>query len=56
MTSKIMDIIKANSGRYNIKDAGINSQYSDYGSAYSGNKLIHSSRDTETLPKENTSE
>jgi len=42
-----MDIIKANSGRYIIKDAGINSQYSDYGSAYSGNKLIFtSSRDT----------
>ena len=42
-----MDIIKANSGRYTIKDAGINSQYSDYGSAYSGNKLIFtSSRDT----------
>ncbi len=42
-----MDVIKANSGRYNIKDAGINSQYSDYGSAYSGNKLIFtSSRDT----------
>jgi outer membrane protein OmpA-like peptidoglycan-associated protein/tetratricopeptide (TPR) repeat protein len=42
-----MDVIKANSGRYIIKDAGINSQYSDYGSAYSGNKLIFtSSRDT----------
>ena len=31
-----MDEIKANSGRYDIKDAGINSAYSDYGSAYSG--------------------
>lgn len=42
-----MDVIKANSGRYNIKDAGINSAYSDYGSAYSSNKLIFtSSRDT----------
>jgi outer membrane protein OmpA-like peptidoglycan-associated protein/tetratricopeptide (TPR) repeat protein len=42
-----MDVIKANSGRYIIKDAGINSAYSDYGSAYSGNKLIFtSSRDT----------
>ncbi len=42
-----MDIIKANSGRYIIKDAGINSAYSDYGSAYAGNKLIFtSSRDT----------
>ena len=42
-----MDEIKANSGRYDITDAGINSQYSDYGSAYSGTKLIFtSSRDT----------
>jgi len=42
-----MDEIKANSGRYNIEDAGINSQYSDYGSAFSGTKLIFtSSRDT----------
>ena len=42
-----MDEIKANSGRYNIEDAGINSAYSDYGSAYSGTKLIFtSSRDT----------
>ncbi|KAB1153512.1 sel1 repeat family protein, partial [Flavobacterium luteum] len=42
-----MDVIKANSGRYIIKDAGINSAYSDYGSAYAGNKLIFtSSRDT----------
>lgn len=45
-----MDAIKANSGRYIIKDAGINSAYSDYGSAYSGNKLIFtSSRDTGNL-------
>ena len=42
-----LDEIKANSGRYNIEDAGINSQYSDYGSAYSGTKLVFtSSRDT----------
>ena len=42
-----MDVIKANSGRYDIKDAGINSAYSDYGSAYAGKKLIFtSSRDT----------
>lgn len=42
-----LDVIKANSGRYIIKDAGINSAYSDYGSAYAGNKLIFtSSRDT----------
>ncbi|TDD93599.1 OmpA family protein [Flavobacterium cellulosilyticum] len=39
--------IKANSGRYNIEDAGINSKYSDYGSAFYLNKLVFaSSRDT----------
>jgi len=42
-----MDIIKANSGRYDIGDAGINSPYSDYGSSFLGNKLVFtSSRDT----------
>lgn len=42
-----MDEIKANSGRYKIEDAGINSKYSDYGSAFSGNMLVFaSSRDT----------
>lgn len=41
-----MEEIKANSGRYNIEDAGINSAFSDYGSAYYGTKLIFiSSRD-----------
>ena len=39
--------IKANSGRYKIEDAGINTKYSDYGGAYYGNKLIFTSaRDT----------
>ena len=47
-----MDEIKANSGRYNIEDAGINSKYSDYGSAYLGNKLIFTSaRDTGNFAK-----
>ena len=32
--------IKANSGRYQLEDAGINSVYSDYGSSFFGNKLI----------------
>ena len=42
-----MDAIKANSGRYTIGDAGINSKYSDYGSSFLGNKLVFtSSRDT----------
>ena len=42
-----LDVIKANSGRYNVEDAGINSKYSDYGSAFFLNKLVFtSSRDT----------
>ena len=44
--------IKANSGRFSIEDAGINSKYSDYGSAFYGNKLVFSSaRDTGSLVK-----
>ncbi|MGO4822784.1 MULTISPECIES: OmpA family protein [unclassified Flavobacterium] len=39
--------IKANSSRYQIEDAGINSPYSDYGTTVSNNKLIFTSaRDT----------
>lgn len=46
------DIIRANSGRYKIQDAGINSKYSDYGSSLYGNKLVFtSSRDTGSLIK-----
>lgn len=42
-----LDVIKANSGRYKIEDAGINTKYSDYGSAFYNNKLVFtSSRDT----------
>ncbi|HMK06333.1 MAG TPA: OmpA family protein [Flavobacterium sp.] len=42
-----MDEIKANSGRYEITDAGINSAYSDYGSAFFGNKVVFATaRDT----------
>lgn len=42
-----MEEIIANSGRYKIEDAGINSIYSDYGSAMTGGKLYFaSSRDT----------
>jgi len=42
-----MDEIKANSGRYKIEDAGINSKYSDYGTAFFGEKVVFaSSRDT----------
>ena len=39
--------IKANSGRFIIQDAGINTKYSEYGGAYYGNKLVFTSaRDT----------
>jgi outer membrane protein OmpA-like peptidoglycan-associated protein/tetratricopeptide (TPR) repeat protein len=45
-----LEQIKANSGRYKIEDAGINSKYSDYGSAFNGNKLVFSSaRDTGSI-------
>ena len=44
---KYLDVIKANSGRYKIEDAGINSKFSDYGSAFTGNQLVFASaRDT----------
>ena len=42
-----LDRIKMNSGRYKVEDAGINSKYSDYGSAFFLNKLVFTSaRDT----------
>lgn len=45
-----LEKIKENSGRYEIEDAGINSQYSDYGSAIYLNKLVFASaRDTGSL-------
>lgn len=45
-----LEIIKANSGRYKVEDAGINSKYSDYGSALYNNTLVFSSaRDTGSL-------
>lgn len=44
--------IKANSGRYTIADAGINSEYSDYGSSFFNNKLVFASaRDTGGVSK-----
>ncbi|WP_394344692.1 OmpA family protein [Flavobacterium restrictum] len=47
-----LDLIKANSGRYTIEDAGINSKFSDYGSAFSNEKLIFASaRDTGGVSK-----
>ena len=42
-----LDIIKANSGRYTIENAGINSKYSDYGTFVHDNKIYFASaRDT----------
>lgn len=42
-----LEVIKANSGRYEIQDPGINSPYSDFGSTIVDNKLIFTSaRDT----------
>lgn len=42
-----LEQIKANSGRYKIEDAGINSKYSDYGSFLYDNKIYFASaRDT----------
>jgi outer membrane protein OmpA-like peptidoglycan-associated protein len=42
-----LDEIKANSGRYKVEDAGINSKYSDYGSFVYNNKIYFASaRDT----------
>ena len=47
-----LDQIKANSGRFEIADAGINSKYSDYGSAFLDNKLVFASaRDTGSVVK-----
>ncbi|OUL61232.1 OmpA family protein [Flavobacterium sp. AJR] len=42
-----LEQIKANSGRYNIENAGINSKYSDYGTTFYQNKIVFASaRDT----------
>jgi outer membrane protein OmpA-like peptidoglycan-associated protein len=42
-----LDQIKANSGRYNIENAGINSKYSDYSTIVHNNKIYFASaRDT----------
>ncbi|WKL49844.1 OmpA family protein [Flavobacterium pectinovorum] len=47
-----MDLIKENSGRYKIEDAGINSKYSDYGASVYNNKLYFTSaRDTGNFSK-----
>ncbi|WP_353088348.1 OmpA family protein [Flavobacterium sp.] len=44
--------IKKNSGRFTLENAGINSEYSDYGAAYYDKKLVFTSaRDTGSLGK-----
>lgn len=49
-----LEDIKFNSGRFEIADAGMNSSYSDYGSAVYDNKLIFTSaRDTGGVAKNN---
>lgn len=47
-----LEEIKRNSGRYEIDDAGINSEYSDYGAAFYGEKVVFTStRDTGNFTK-----
>jgi len=42
-----LEEIRANSGKFNVTHAGINSEFSDYGTSFSGNKLVFASaRDT----------
>ncbi|MCC9063154.1 OmpA family protein [Flavobacterium piscisymbiosum] len=49
-----LEDIKLNSGRFDIADAGMNSSYSDYGSAVYDNKIIFTSaRDTGGVAKNN---
>ena len=38
-----LEDIKANSGRFNVEDAGINSEFSDYGTTFLGDKLVFAS-------------
>ncbi|WP_343624032.1 OmpA family protein [Flavobacterium lindanitolerans] len=47
-----LEEIRKNSGRYKIDNAGINSEYSDYGSAFFGDKVVFTSaRDTGNFSK-----
>lgn len=47
-----LEEIKANSGRFNVSDAGINSPFSDYGSSFLDDKLVFASaRDTGGVAK-----
>ncbi|WP_281323413.1 OmpA family protein [Flavobacterium aestivum] len=47
-----LEEIKANSGRFSVSNAGINSPFSDYGSSFLGDKLVFASaRDTGGVTK-----
>lgn len=47
-----LEEIKANSDRFQVVDAGVNSEFSDYGSSFLGNKLVFASaRDTGGVSK-----
>ena len=47
-----LEEIRSNSGRFEIVDAGVNSEYSDYGSSFFGDKLVFASaRDTGGISK-----
>lgn len=47
-----LEEIKANSGRFKVEDAGVNSEYSDYGSSFLGDQLVFASaRDTGGVSK-----
>ncbi len=47
-----LEEIEANSGRFNIADPGINSEFSDYGTSFYGNELVFTSaRDTGGVSK-----
>ncbi|MBX9889349.1 MAG: OmpA family protein [Flavobacteriaceae bacterium] len=47
-----LEEIKENSGRFSIENAGINSEFSDYGASFLGNKLIFASaRSTRGISK-----
>jgi outer membrane protein OmpA-like peptidoglycan-associated protein/tetratricopeptide (TPR) repeat protein len=47
-----LEEIKANSDRFQVVDAGVNSNFSDYGSSFLGNKLVFASaRDTGGVSK-----
>jgi outer membrane protein OmpA-like peptidoglycan-associated protein/tetratricopeptide (TPR) repeat protein len=47
-----LEEIKANSGRFQVVDAGVNSEFSDYGSSFLGTKLVFASaRDTGGVSK-----